>query len=262
MTTPRFEDLSARDLLPLGLGELVHKTARLSRARQLVLRIMSLGLVDHLALRSLAIDEVVLASPAEQIVILGAGLDARALRLSRAPEVRFFEVDHPNSQRWKQKRLALARPSAAADRTVYVSVDFTSQSLAAALLSAGFATSKSSVFVWEGVTMYLPREATVQTLRDLAVLAKQGSCVALTYMETPRRPIPASLRVLLDAGLGLIGEPLGSTYTISEMHALLAEHGFGCVSDEASDDWAGRYEGNATLARAFRAERLAVAVRR
>ena len=262
MTKPRFEDAAARGLLPFGVSALVDTGARFARGRQTLLRLVSLGLVDHLALRSLAIDDAVLASDAEQIVILGAGLDARAVRLRRSPGARFFEVDHPNSQRWKRSRLAAARTPCASDGAVYVPVDFTCQSLATELTAAGFARGLSSMFVWEGVTMYLPRATTVQTLRDLAVLAMPGSRVALTYMETPRRPVPASLRTILDAGLGVIGEPLGSTYAADEMGGLLDAHGFDRVSDEASDCWAERYDGNATLGRAFRGERLAVAVRR
>ncbi len=263
MTTPRFEDGVASGLLPFGMWRLVQNDARFARERQGLLRVLSVGLVDHLALRSLAIDEAVLASGAEQIVILGAGLDARASRLPRADGVRFFEVDHPNSQRWKQARLAAreGRGTRPPHATEYVAVDFTNQSLADALVAAGFAPARSSMFVWEGVTMYLPREATVQTLRDIARLASPGGRVALTYMETPSRPIPASLRVLLDAALGVVGEPLGATYAPEEMRQLLASHGFARLSDAASDEWAATYRGNATLGRAFRAERLAVSVR-
>ena len=42
----------------------------------------------------------------EQIVILGAGLDTLAYRSSFRRRVRVFEVDHPDTQAWKRRRLA------------------------------------------------------------------------------------------------------------------------------------------------------------
>src|SRR4051812_22106882 len=40
-----------------------------------------------------------------QVILLGAGLDTRAARLSREG-LRFFEVDHPETQADKRRRLA------------------------------------------------------------------------------------------------------------------------------------------------------------
>lgn len=48
--------------------------------------------------RTIAIDEAVRARPAPQVVILGAGLDARAWRMKELAGVDMFEVDHPPSQ--------------------------------------------------------------------------------------------------------------------------------------------------------------------
>lgn len=258
-TSPRFEDPLAPALLPRGLGWLVADGAPAPTLRQGVLRAVSLGLVDHMALRSLAIDDALSAADPDEVVLLGAGLDARALRLPRRPGRRFFEVDHPSSQRHKRARLAEAGVDVA--DVHFAPIDFTREALEPVLTAAGFDRARRSFFVWEGVTMYLPREATEATLRALGALASPGSAVALTYMETPARPIPASLRAALDAGLAIVGEPLGATYARPELRELVEAHGFELASDTANDTWAARYGARALPAAAFRAERLAVAFR-
>ena len=66
---------------------------------------VSLGLVDHIALRTQAIDLALLAglaAGARQLVILGAGLDARAYRIDALDDVVAFEVDHPATQAYKR----------------------------------------------------------------------------------------------------------------------------------------------------------------
>src|SRR5687768_8347955 len=64
------DDVSHR-LVPRPLARVLRRT----------LGLVSLGLSSHLAHRTRFIDDVVRASPARQLVVLGAGLDARAHRL-------------------------------------------------------------------------------------------------------------------------------------------------------------------------------------
>jgi len=63
--------------------------------------------------RTLAIDDAVREHGAAQVVVLGAGLDARAWRMPELAQAIVFEVDHPASQRDKQRRLGdrARRPS-------------------------------------------------------------------------------------------------------------------------------------------------------
>ena len=85
-----------------------------------------------------------------QIVLLGAGLDTFALREpSLTSGVRFIEIDHPSSQRWKLDRLetlGLSTPG-----VNYVPVDFATQDLEQELLSAGVQTAEPTFFAWLGV---------------------------------------------------------------------------------------------------------------
>ena len=154
---------------------------------------LSLGLVEHLALRTLAIDRVVAASVAkgaDQVVILGAGLDARAWRMDAMARAVVFEVDHPSTQRFKRERLG-SRTSAgerARADVRFVEVDFERESLAARLAEAGHDVRRATTWIWEGVTPYLAPEATRATLAIVAVRSAPGSVLAVTYATPSMEP--------------------------------------------------------------------------
>src|SRR5262249_28815188 len=81
------------------------------------------GFVRFLEVRTRFFDEAVVRAidaGTHQIVILGAGYDARALRF-RTPGVRFFEVDHPATQRDKRDRLH--ETGASTDGITFVAAD-------------------------------------------------------------------------------------------------------------------------------------------
>ncbi len=117
----------------------------------------------------------------EQLVLLGAGLDSRALRLPQAARGRVFEVDHPATQ--AAKRAALARGGAATPHVVFVALDFNRDALAEALLAAGFDPAQRTFFIWEGVTEYLTAAAVDATLRQVARLGAAGSRLLFTYQD-------------------------------------------------------------------------------
>jgi methyltransferase (TIGR00027 family) len=112
----------------------------------------------HLAARTSFFDEQVLAALAEgieQVVILGAGYDDRALRFS-APAVRYFEVDQPATQRDKRRRLV--RIGADLGRVTLVPADFRTDDTAAALAAAGHDAETPSLFICEGLLIYLDED--------------------------------------------------------------------------------------------------------
>jgi methyltransferase (TIGR00027 family) len=90
----------------------------------------------------------------KQLVLLGAGFDMRAHRLSAASGVTTFELDHPFTSQAKQ---ALLKDLASAARDV--AIDFSRQSIAEVLAQAGFDFQQKACFIWEGVTNYLTPEA-------------------------------------------------------------------------------------------------------
>jgi methyltransferase (TIGR00027 family) len=116
-----------------------------------------------------------------QFVILGAGFDTRAFNLPKDGRVRSFEVDAPQTQAVKRGML----DKAAIDTTgvTFVAADFEKDDWLARLVDAGFDPGQPALFVWEGVIIYLDREAVEATLRKIAGTAK-GSVVAFDYFTT------------------------------------------------------------------------------
>jgi len=133
--------------------------------------------------RTRCFDEVLLAEVAEgiqQVVILGAGYDSRALRFHRElKNVRVFEVDHPGTQ--ARKIGILLRSVTDIPKNIrYIPVDFNRDSLSSALANNGFSRSQRTLFLWEGVSYYLPREVVTTVLRFVSDCSP-GSSIILDY---------------------------------------------------------------------------------
>jgi methyltransferase (TIGR00027 family) len=118
-----------------------------------------------------------LAAHVPQVVLVGAGYDGRALRF-RTPGVRFFELDHPLTQRDKRERLGAV--GARSDDLVFASADFTVDDVGEVLEAAGHVATRLTLFVCEGVLRYLPEEAIRSLLRRLAQRAARGSALAVS----------------------------------------------------------------------------------
>jgi methyltransferase (TIGR00027 family) len=116
-----------------------------------------------------------------QLVILGAGFDTRAFRLPHDAGLRVFEVDVPKTQ--AMKRDVLERVGIDSSRVTFVAADFEKDDWLARLVAAGFDPTRTALFLWEGVTMYLDRAAVEATLRKIASTLK-GSTVAFDYFTT------------------------------------------------------------------------------
>ena len=250
-------DPFALQMLPVPLGLVARALTRVvGRDRRLARLVpsLSLGLVDHVSLRTLAIDEEVeraVAEGARQLVVLGAGFDTRVHRLGCLHGVRAFEVDHPATASVKSER-ARRLPLQAASLT-RVALDFEHDDLDAALGRAGHDPAVPTVWVWEGVTMYLTSSAIEATLQHVQRRSATGSTLVLTYGP------PDFAAPVYHALLWLAAEPLRTLFTPAQVAALLLRHGFSLHRDDGSADWlarAGRV-GGLVVAR----ERLAVGTR-
>jgi methyltransferase (TIGR00027 family) len=123
-------------------------------------------------------DEQVLAALAagiRQVVILGAGYDDRALRF-RSPGVRFFELDHPATQVDKRRRV---RAVGGRDRgPVLAAADFRRDDVSAVLQASGHAADQPTLFLCEGLLVYLDRPACLRLLSAARASAAEGSELA------------------------------------------------------------------------------------
>src|ERR1700761_5975367 len=93
-----------------------------------------------------------------QYVILGAGLDSFAQRrVDIASQIQIFEIDQPETQRWKQQRL-IELGFNIPEWLHFVPVNFETTAWWGELLKSGFDNSKPAVVVCTGVSIYLTKE--------------------------------------------------------------------------------------------------------
>jgi methyltransferase (TIGR00027 family) len=197
------------------------------------------GRSRHLPLRTRAIDDALVDAVdrgAQQIVILGAGLDARAWRLAELSSTIVFEVDHPTMQAYKRSQITREIPRAREVR--FVAVDLERDDLERSLEGAGHDASRPTAFIWEGVTMYLTADAIAATLGAMRARSVATSTAIVTYFEpaTRSRVESALLRVL-----SFIGEPIVSAFSRDEIAALFSRFDFDARSDEGDLEWSRRY---------------------
>jgi methyltransferase (TIGR00027 family) len=226
---------------------------------------LSYGLSFHLPLRTRRIDDALRAAVAlgaRQMVLLGAGLDTRALRLDELAGVSVFEVDYPATQRFKQARLAALHPPPRlrAAQLARVPIDFERQRLDDVLPAAGFRPEERSFWIWEGVTVYLSVAAIEGTLASVSRLSAPGSRLAVTYGPVNTDALPAWAMPLARAVVRWMGEPLTEPVLPDALLAMLDRAAFDRIEDSSTDDWAARYWPGHRGVRSI--ERLAVAERR
>jgi methyltransferase (TIGR00027 family) len=179
--------------------------------------------------RTVAIDRAVRAWASPQVVILGAGLDGRAWRLTGLSAATVYEVDHPASQRDKRDRTADLTPVAGTLR--WVPVDFSHDRLDDALAAAGHETGTPTTWVWEGVVPYLTAVEVERTVEALVRRSAPGSGLVVNY-QAPG--VGAAIGRVAARGMLLLArspslwadEPRRSAWTARTMAALLARHGF------------------------------------
>ncbi len=104
-----------------------------------------------------------------QVVLLRAGLDARAFRLSWPPGVRYFELDTADMLERKAAVLAAQAAATGCERTA-VACDLTGD-WPAALLAAGLRPEQPTAWIAEGLLAYLAAEDIDGVLADLTALS-------------------------------------------------------------------------------------------
>jgi methyltransferase (TIGR00027 family) len=119
-------------------------------------------------------------SGVEQVVILGAGYDSRAFRFEdELRGVKIFELDHPGTQT-RKKQLLKSSNAALPSNLALIGIDFAKQSFRKLLAEHGFRHDLKTLFLWEGVSYYLPLQAVDDVLKFVADCAP-GSSVVFDY---------------------------------------------------------------------------------
>ena len=196
------------------------------------------------------------AAPA-QVVVLGAGLDARAARLAHEG-VRFFEVDQPATQAEKLARIAQL-PGYPEHAATYVTCDFEKDDFLDRLAKSGFDPSSPALVLWEGVTYYLPEPAVRATLRRIATGCDPRSVVLFDCFT--RSFVDGSTRAAADQQARELVEELGERFVwgSNDPLPLLYEEGFRHVRSVSFDEACLSLTGTYRRERQFRFQRLVLA---
>ena len=207
------------------------------------------GFHEHLISRTRFIDDLIeksTASKAEQYVILGAGYDLRAHRLTLPSTLKVFEVDQPEVQLRKRAKLPKNLPNS--ENVTYVGVDFNHQTLKEQLLNAGFDQKKPTVFTLEGVSQYITKDAIFSTLEELSELTQKTSATFfISYVDKLLNENPKACfgEGYLNAEkkaetimrlAAKVGEPWISFYSAEEIQDMLSQYGFSLTENKTLAD--------------------------
>jgi methyltransferase (TIGR00027 family) len=193
------------------------------------------------------------AGGATQVVNLGAGFDSRAYRFRKELEnTKVFEVDFGPTQEYKRRRI-LEVLGSLPPNVVYTPIDFSREDLADVLRKAGYRSDLRTLFLWEGVTMYIPEEAIVATLRFVARNSEAGSSLVFDYCtksrldELPQVSEPERKLQEMVRGWGepwIFGIPDGKTNDFLKASGLELTENLPVLSPEAEQRYLTRKDGS------------------
>jgi methyltransferase (TIGR00027 family) len=181
----------------------------------------------------------------DSLVILGAGYDSRAYRLPWPLSAQLLELDAPDTQALKRRRLCqlLGREPA---QVRFVAVDFNRQRLEDALADIRLAPAGRTLFLWEGVTNYLSAEAVAATLDSLRQLAERPQLI-FTYIEQSALELQdaSAHSSMVRRRLRSVGEQWTFGIDPGQLPDYLAQRGFHLLEDVDSLAYRRRYLGGA-----------------
>ena len=181
--------------------------------------------------------ETCIDSGIDQLIILGAGFDARAYRLSRLKgKVKVFEVDQPVTMNRKMelvKKVFGHLPH----HVVYVLINFEKNNLADRLLESGYDPQAKSLFIWEAVAGYLTPAAVDEVLRFVADNPGCGHSIIFDYPDISfiHEPEQSKEAATLHRYHAKIGEPPQFGIAPKMIDKFLSERGFFNISSVSAE---------------------------
>jgi methyltransferase (TIGR00027 family) len=144
------------------------------------------GIYGYVIARTRVMDEFFVRALREgyqQIVILGAGMDTRAWRFANQNRgARVFELDLESVQREKLKilkRKGVALP----EGLVLAGIDFNKEDLGQVLAAAGYRRGLRTLFMMEGLVMYLDADSVERMLAFIHESVLPGSLLVFDYVQ-------------------------------------------------------------------------------
>ena len=181
-----FSDPYAEYFLPAetreGLRDLDSVRGSISMYEQ-----MMPGVNGAIAARIRFIDETLLdccSKGFEQMVLIGAGYDTRAYRFAEVKKhLSVFEVDHPVTQQVKTDKIKEIF-GRLPEYVTYVPVVFGADRMDQKLLENGYNPRLKTLFIIEGLLMYIPPPAVDGLLSFIVNVSGPGSAIVADYFST------------------------------------------------------------------------------
>lgn len=192
-------------------------------------KLLAPGISVHYALRKkffLSHVEKLIGSGARQVVNVGAGFDLLAWNLhQKYADVTFVEIDHPSTS---QEKVAIINTvSTPAANLSFLAFDLSDKGLYAALSSQNIIQPNiATVFICEGVFMYLNDDSVMNTFTDIQKFDPEATFLftALAPFESPENNSTWLLRTYLR----LKKEPIEWCIEPTAIEAFLERVSFKC----------------------------------
>lgn len=204
------------------------------------------GIQLHFILRKRLLEDTArsfLATDHRQVVVLGGGFDTLALRLhGDYPLANFIEIDHPATQDAKLR--SFSGYMVPGSNLHFLPIDFSLETLADRLHEfPAFQSHLPTLFIMEGVLMYLSEQAMESTFDFIRGHLGNGGLFAFTFMEKS----PAGLirfkncTPLLRLFLWIVGEPFRWGLPSEGLASFLEARGMKLRDISSADSMGRRY---------------------
>jgi methyltransferase (TIGR00027 family) len=168
------------------VGSKMRSGLHFRRLTRMILQLKAPGYYYFQVVRTKHYDAVLLEqlrAGVSQVVLLGAGYDTRPYRFrDELSQVRVLELDFPSTQERKRERCRQERLAEPSPLHTYQPIDFNRQSIADRLVDSPYDPEARTLFIWEGVCMYLEANTVNAVLEFIRTKSGAGSSVAFDYV--------------------------------------------------------------------------------
>ncbi len=203
------------------------------------------GVVGGILCRTRYIDDLLINAIKEgvgTVVNLGAGMDTRAFRIPGIENIQYFELDSPELLKVKSSNIN-KKIGELPSNVSFVPIDFNSQDIGEELKKAGYTLSSKTLFIWEGVTQYISKEAVDNTIKYVAQ-ASTGSKIVFTYVLESfinGSHIPDGLNLLYKTMLKMRNPFWFCGFAPAEMSEYLSKYSLSLIEDVGHEEYLERY---------------------
>lgn len=177
----------------------------------------------------------------QQVIILGAGFDTRALRLPFLQAVPVIEIDHPNTAKLKLEVLR-KKLVKLPENVQYIQTDFNTESLDQLATKHAINFAIPTSIIWEGVSNYLDAHAIYNTFAFASKFVPPSNII-FTYINKQVLDEPEAFygaaKLLND--LVAIEEKWTFGFYPNELAAYLAQFGLVLKEDKGAAEYRNDY---------------------